>query len=192
MKTPARLLTAGVTGIALFAVGAYAIAQPGPAIGGGFGPGMMHGMARGMMGGHGPMMGPMRGVLTDPGAKLETIKLEIGIRPEQTTAWDAFAKVVVEAAAQQRKHFEQIGPDKARTMQQTERQAHASAMQVQRQAAQQKVRAAAETLLAQLDDTQKAKAQRVLPGIPGAGPGMRHGMIGGPGMGSGVRAPHQH
>jgi Xaa-Pro aminopeptidase len=61
-------------------------------------------------------------------------------------------------------------------------------MQEERQQRFKTISAAAETLLAQLDDAQKAKARDVLPGLATAGhdPGAGHGMAGGPGMGRGM------
>ena len=159
MKTTTKILTTGTAIAILGAMGAYAFAQQGP----GFGPGMMghgHGM---MMGeGHGPMMGgehgPMMGGFADPAERLEAMKEEIGIKPEQQPAWDAYSKTVRETAA---------------------------AMQKQRQEGPEKVKTAAETLLATLDDAQKAKAKEILPRVASRGPDMRHGMMDGHGMGHG-------
>lgn len=67
-----------------------------------------------------------------------------------------------------------------------DRQAFHDGMQKAREADQAKVKSAAEQLLAQLDATQKAKAQQSLPGLVASGPGMRHGMMGGHGMGGGA------
>jgi hypothetical protein len=154
MKTTTKILTTGAAVAILGAMGAYAFAQQGP----GFGPGMM-GMRHGMMmgGGQGPMMG--RGIMggfADPAERLEAVKKEIGIKPEQQAAWDAYSKTVQETAA---------------------------ALQKQRREGPERVKTAAETLLGTLDDAQKAKAGEILPGVAGPGPGMRHGMMGGQGMG---------
>jgi hypothetical protein len=151
MKTTTKILTTGAAVAILGAMGAYAFAQQGP----GFGPGMM-GMRHGMMmgGGHGPMMGGF----ADPAEHLDVVKKEIGIKPEQQAAWDAYSKTVQETAA---------------------------AMQKQRQEGPEKVRTAAENLLSTLDDAQKTKANEILPGVASPGPGMRHGMMGGRGMGPG-------
>jgi periplasmic protein CpxP/Spy len=196
MNPTTKLLATGAAVAALLATGTYAIAQQGPGFGPGMGMGMMHGKGPGMMRGpgHGPMMGPMGGrmggAFADPATRLEAIKAEIGIKPEQAAAWETYAKVVKDTAAEQRKHFEQIDRDAVRAMQPSEREKHFAAMQTQRQAAQQIVRSATEALLATLDDAQKAKAQQVLPGIASIGPGpamghgVRHGM--GPGMGFGM------
>ncbi len=170
---------------ALGALATYAFAQQGP----GFGPGRM-GMGPGMMKGHrmGPMMGHMQGTFGDPTAQLATAKTEIGIKPEQEAAWEAYAKVVTTAATAARGQREKISPDTILKMDAEERQAFITQMQEKRQQNSKTVSAAAETLLAQLDDAQKAKARDVLPGLAAAGhgPSSRHGMAGGPGMGRGM------
>ncbi len=171
---------AGVAAVGL--AGAYAFAQQGPGFGPGrtgMGPGMGPGM---MMKGKGPMMGNFG----DPASRLATLKTELGIKPEQAAAWDAYAKVVTATATEQRNHAQLIDPSAMRDMNPEERQQHFTAMQSQREAAQAKVKTAAETLVATFDDTQKAKAGNSLPGLATAGPGMRFGMMGGHGMGPGA------
>jgi hypothetical protein len=148
MKTTTKILTTGAAIAILGAMGAYAFAQQGP----GFGPGMM-GMGHSMMTGEGH--GHMTGGFGDPAEHLDAVKNEIGIKPEQQAAWDAYSKTVQETAAAMRKQ-RQEGPEKIRT--------------------------AAETLMATLDDAQKAKANEMLPGVAGHDPGMRHGMMRGHGM----------
>jgi hypothetical protein len=178
-------IVASVAAIGL--LGAYAFAQQGPGFGPGrmgMGPGMMKGMGPGGMG-HGPMMGNFG----DPASRLSTLKTDLGIKPEQTAAWDAYAKVVTATATEQREHAQHIDLNAMRNMQQAERQQHFTAMQTQREAAQAKVKAAAEALVAKLDDTQKSKARASLPGLVTAAPGMRFGMTGGPGAGRGMGPP---
>lgn len=72
-------------------------------------------------------------------------------------------------------------------MESKDRQTFHESMQGQRDASITKVRAAAEALLAQLDDAQKGKARQALPGLGAGGPGegMRHGMMGGNANGHG-------
>ncbi len=85
---------AGVAAVGL--AGAYAFAQQGPGFGPGrtgMGPGMGPGM---MMKGKGPMMGNFG----DPASRLATLKTELGIKPEQAAAWDAYAKVVTATATE--------------------------------------------------------------------------------------------
>jgi hypothetical protein len=138
--------------------------------------------------GMGSMMGHMQGTLGDPDAQLATAKAEIGIKPEQQAAWEAYAKVVTTTATAARGQREKISPDTILKMDANERQAFINQMQEQRQQNFKTVSAAAETLLAQLDDAQKAKARDVLPKLAAAGhgPGAGHGMAGGPGMGRGM------
>lgn len=185
MTTKTKALGAAATVAAVTIVGAYAFAQGGP----GMGHGRMGGMGHGMMG-HGS--GPMMGNAGDPTERLEAIKSEIGIRPDQTTAWDAYTKVVTEVAGERRSHRESIDRDAVHKMEPKERQAFRESMQGQRDESLTKLRTAAEALLAQLDDAQKDKARRTLPGLIAGGPGegMRHGMMGGhgqvPSMGRGM------
>lgn len=173
--TKAICIVAGIAAIGLF--GASAFAQRGPGYGHGH---MGMGMGPGGMG-----EGPMMGNFGDPASRLSTLKAELGIRPDQTAAWDAYVQVVTETAAERRNHAQQIKPGAMRNMQPADREQHFTTMQAQRQAAQAKVKAAAEALVANLDDTQRAKASSSLPGLATAGPGMRFGMRGGPGAGQG-------
>ncbi len=169
--------------VAIAAVSAFAYAQSGP--GGGHGRmGMGHGQEHGMKGkGQGRGMGQHG----DPAAHLATLKTDLAIKPEQTAAWDAYAKVVTDTAAEHRKIRDGIDRDAMRKMEQKDREAFRESMQKSREGDHAKVKAAAETLLTQLDDTQKAKAQQSLPGlIAMGGPGGRHGMRGGHGMGGGM------
>lgn len=187
MRTTTKVLGAGLAIVAISAVATYAFAQQGP----GFGPGRMGmGTGPGMMIGHGmgPMMSRMQGTFGDPAAQLATAKAEIGIKPEQQAAWNSYAKVVTDAATAARGQREKVSPDTILKMNANERQAFITQMQEQRQQSSKTVSAAAETLLAQLDDAQKAKAREVLPGLAagGHGPGAGHGMAGGPGLGRGM------
>ena len=185
MKTTTKILGAGLAVVAVGVLSAHAFAQQGP----GFGPGHM-GMGPGMMKGHGmgPMMGHTQGTLGDPVAQLATAKTEIGIKPEQQAAWESYAKVVTTTATAVRGQREKISPDTIVKMDAKERQAFIAQMQEQRQQNFKTVSAAAETLLAELDDAQKAKARDVLPGLAavGHGPGAGHGMTGGSGIGHGM------
>jgi hypothetical protein len=181
-------IVAGVAAIGL--LGTYAFAQQGP----GFGPdrrGMEHGMGPGGMG-----KGQMMGNPGDQASRLSTLKTELGIKPEQTAAWDTYAKVVTDSATERRDHVQHIDRDAMRNMKSDERQQHFNSMQTQREAAQAKIKTAAETLIATLDETQKAKASTSLPGLATAGPGMRFGMMGdaggGHGAGHGMGRPRAH
>lgn len=177
-------IVAGVAAIGL--LGTYAFAQQGPGsghgrMGHGMGQGMMKEMGSGGMG-HGPRMGDFG----DPESRLSKLKAELGINPEQSEAWDAYAKIVTATATERRDHTQHIDRDAIRNMKPEERQQHSTAMQTQREAAQARVKAAAEALFAKLDDTQKAKASTSLPGLTTGGHGMRFGMMGGQGAGQGA------
>jgi hypothetical protein len=190
MKTTSNLLIAGAALAATVGLGAYAFAQHGP----GFGPGRMgmgHGMGPGMMMGKGPSMmmmgnGPIMGQFGEPAARLASLKLELDIKPDQEAAWDAYSKVVTETAAAQRTRAQGVSPDAVRKMEPKEREAFITGMQQERRKHFETVKAAAESLLAKLDDAQKAKARDTLPGLAalGHGPGMQRGMMG-PGKGMG-------
>jgi len=178
MSINRKFLIAGATVAALTAVTAYAIADSGHGRGG-----MGHGMGgHGMGHGHGKGMG-----WQDPAERLAAAKTEIGIKPEQTAAWDAYAKVVTETSAERRRVRENVDRDAVHAMKPEDRQAFRDGMMKQRDEARAKIRTAAETLLAEFDDAQKAKARDSLPGLAegGGGHGMRHGMSGGHGRGHG-------
>jgi hypothetical protein len=122
----------------------------------------------------------MTGQIGDPAARIATLRAELGIKPEQQTAWDAYVKVVTETAGAARTRAAEVSPDAVRKMEPKDREAFITGMQQDRQKRFGAVKAAAETLLAALDDTQKAKARESLPGLvtAGHGPGMQHGMMG--------------
>lgn len=178
-------IVAGVAAVGL--LGAYAFAQEGPGFGHGR-MGMEHGMGPNIKKGIGPGAkghGPMMGNFGDPASRLSTLKTELGIKPEQTAAWDSYAKVVTAVAAERREHAQNIDREAIRNLKPEERQQHFTAMQTQREVTQAKIKAAAEALMAKLDETQKAKASTTLPGLATGGPGMRFGMMGGHGAGHG-------
>ena len=132
----------------------------------------------GMMGGWGGSGGAG---FADPAARLDALKTELAIRPEQTAAWDAYAKAVQDSAAQMQAIGGSIDFDKMRTMTWNDHQAYMGKLYDQRAAAFRAVHDAAVTLLAALDDTQKARV--VLPELENFGFGMMgyggYGMMGG-------------
>jgi hypothetical protein len=169
-------------------IGLGAMAQPsGP----GYGPPCIDGhRGHGMMGRGGEGWG-----FGGPATHLTAVKTDLGIKPEQATAWDACAKVVRDTAAQMAAKRATTDMDAIRAMPNKERAAFISDQMDLRDQAFAKVKAAAEALLPSLDETQKAKAQTELPGLAARGPGgMRHagmpmiggGMMMGP-MGGGSR-----
>lgn len=178
MKSINKIIGVGAAVASLGILGTYAIAEQGPS----FGPGRM-GMGHGMMKGMGP---GMMGNTADPAARLSTLKGELGIKPKQATAWDTYANVVTDTAAAMRSHREHVTPEAIQKLDEKARQEFANGMQKQMEESRAKVKTAAEALLANLDDAQKAKARGTLPGLIAAGPGqdMRHSMMGaGNGMG---------
>jgi hypothetical protein len=208
MSRTTKVLAATVAVAAVAAAGAYAFAQgyDQGRMGMGHGGGMhgmgqgggMHGMGpgtmKGMMGGG---RGGMMGNQADPAARLDAIKAELAIKPEQAADWEAYAKVVTDIAAERREHREKIDRDAVRNMDPKDREAFRDQMMKQRDESFAKVRTAAQTLLAKLDDAQKQKARNTLPGLAsaGSGDGFRQGMMGGHGghgMGHGMGDRHGH
>jgi len=191
------LVIAGIAATAALA-GGLALAQTvGPGSGGeGMGPGMMmkgmgHGMGPGMMmngmghgmgHGMGPAMmqgGPASG-FADP-AGLDQLKAELAIKSAQEQAWNTYAKAVGDAAAAQKTTAEGVDRQAVGKMKPADRFAYVSKMREQAQTQFARVKAAADELLATLDDEQKAEAREILPGLAESGPGMTRGAgMGGP------------
>jgi hypothetical protein len=201
--TKKALLIGGIATATVLA-GGFAFAQStgyGPR---GFGPGGMHGMhgqmGQGMHGGmgmHGQMgpgmrgqMGPgMRGQIGpgmhggsgltqfDP-AQIDTLKAELGITAAQEPAWSKYSKAVQDAASAMKSTREDVDPEVVGKMSPAERFALVSKMREQGQKQFETVKTAADELLATLDETQKAKAGDILPGLGSFGPGMRGAMAG--------------
>jgi len=201
--TKKALLIGGIATAAVLA-GGWAFAQSIGHRPGGFGPGGMHGMhgqmGQGMHGGmgmHGQMspgmrgqMGPgMRGQMGpgmhggfsltqfDP-AQIDTLKAELGITAAQEPAWAKYSKAVQDAASTMKSTRDDVDPDVVGKMTPAERFAFVSKMREQAQKQVETVKAAADELLATLDDTQKAEASDILPGLGSFGPGMRGAMAG--------------
>ena len=162
MRNLTKVLAAGTVLIALGGAGAVALAETA-------GPGFPQGM-----------MGHHRHGFGDPTARLASVKTELGITAQQSTAWDAYAKVVLDTATAMRASHEKINPDAIRAMSNQDRANFLAAQWDQRDKARATVKAAADTLLASLDDTQKIKAHYVLPGLVQRGDArmMHHGMGG--------------
>ena len=133
---------------------------------GGHGPGMMKGKGPGMM--HGP-----GAALADP-AQIETLKGELGITAAQEAAWSKYAKAVQDAAATMKTTRESVDPGAVSGMTPADRFAFVTKMREEGQKQFAAITTAANELLAALDDTQKAKATNILPGLA-FGPGPMHG-----------------
>jgi hypothetical protein len=125
------------------------------------------GMGPGMMG-QGP--GPMRG-FADPAAYLESLKTNLSITAAQETAWNEYA-TAVKGMAGQMQDTHQTMYDAMGTATWQERRDMMNRMFEVRQQSFDTVHAAAEKLIPTLDATQKAKAERSLPGLAGPGPMM--------------------
>jgi hypothetical protein len=147
MKLHAKMLTLGAAAIVASAIGWNALAET-PSQGGRGGP-AMH--ATGSAG-TGP--GMMGSAFADPTSDLASIKQQLGITEKQGAAWDAYTKAVGDSAASLQAAMTQIHDQ------------HRQAFQT--------LRTAADQLVAALDDTQKQKAQEVLPGLGSHG----HPMMG--------------
>src|SRR5579872_2370945 len=126
------------------------------------------GMGPGMMGqGAGPMM---RG-FGDPAAYLESLKTDLKVTEAQAPAWNEYADAV-KAMAGQMQGVHQTMYDSMGTATWQERRDMMNRMFEVRQQSFDSVHAAAEKLLPTLDATQKAQAERSLPGLAGPGPMM--------------------
>ena len=158
MKMITKTIAVGGMLVALGAGGWQALAAgPGmPGTGPGPGPGAMGG---GMMGGKMMGGGTMGAGFTDPAARLSAWKRDIGIRPDQETAWTAYATAVTGIAAKLQAGHRAMAGATVRDM---------VAMQplcLQQTQSFAGLRHAATTLLGGLDATQVARAQAILPGL---------------------------
>lgn len=156
-------------------------------MGGGMGPDMMQHMGQGMGAGMHPGMGPGGGpgmmhgaagpTFADP-AQIERLKGELAITPAQEPAWSKYAKTIQDAATAMKTTREGVDPDALSKMTPADRFAFVTKMREQGQKRLESVKTAAEELLATLDDTQKARARDILPGLAAFGAGMRDAMAG--------------
>jgi hypothetical protein len=200
------LLIGGIAAATVLA-GGWALAQtdghgPGGFGPGGFGPGAMQGrhgqsgqgmgsmhgrMGQGMHGQMGPGMrgrmgpGPHGGpgfTQFDP-ARIDTLKTELGITAAQEPAWTKYAKAVQDAATAMKATREGVNPETLSKLTPQERFAAVGKIREQAQKQHETVQTAANELLANLDDTQKTKAQQTLPGLAfGHGPTRGAGLAG--------------
>jgi hypothetical protein len=195
-----------IGGIAVTAAlaGGWAVAQTANPHPGGFGPPFMQaqgaegmgsgmtehmrkGMGHGMMG-HGMRPGMMHSALGPGFADAEDIdelKAELGITPAQESAWSKYAKVVQDATAAMKTTREGVDPQAVTKMSPADRFAFVSKMREQGEKQLAAVKEAANELVGTLDDTQKAAAADILPGLIPLGPAAMRGA----GMGS---PQHRH
>ena len=154
MKTLTKMLSLGAAAILAGTIGWNALAETPSQSGGG-------GAAMHSTGSAGMGPGMMGSAFADPTSDLASIKQQLGITEKQGAAWDAYAKAVRDSAASLQAAMTQIHDQ------------HRQAFQT--------LRTAADQLVGALDDTQKQKAQEVLPGLAGG-----HHMMGSTGrMGMG-------
>lgn len=167
MKTQTKMLAIGVAALLAGGLGWKAFAgtptDHGPA------GAAMHATAPAGMGSMDA--GMMGDALASPSTYLRTIKQDLGITDAQRSAWDAYAKAVEAAAASFRttaggtdsnSMYADIGGERA--------MAH---LCHQHQQSVQALKAAANQLVAALDEAQKQKAEKVLSGFAAGGqPGM--------------------
>jgi LTXXQ motif family protein len=179
-----KVLVIGAVAATVVLVGGWALAQTAGHGPGGFGPPFMRGEGHGSMGpgmmqhkggGMGPGMmhggaGPMQ---FDP-ARIGTLKTELGITAAQEPAWTKYAKAVEDAATAMKTTREGVNPETVSKLSPQERFAFVTKIREQAQKQFETVKAAADELLATLDDTQKTKARATLPGLA-FGAGTTHG-----------------
>jgi hypothetical protein len=185
MKSMTKILALGGAAAVAGTLGWAALAdmpmhsgKHGMGMGMGMGPGMMQQMMQHR--GGGAMHGGPGHALADP-AQIETLKTELGITPAQEPAWNGYAKAVQEAASAMKTARESVDPEAVGKMSPPDRFAFMTRMREQGQKQHETVQKAANELLAALDETQKAKAADILPGLAVRGPGTMHGTaMGGP------------
>ena len=188
-----KALAIGGIAVAAALVGGWALAQtvsPGP---NGFRPPFMHGQGADGMGprmtehmgkgmGHGMMrhgMGP--GMMHAPGRgfadaeDIDELKAELGITPAQEPAWSKYVKVVQDATAAMKTTREGVDPQAVSKMSPADRFAFVSKRREQGEKQVEAVKTAANELVATLDDTQKAAAADILPGLIPFGPAAMRG-----------------
>ena len=149
----------------------------------GMGPGMHSQMGLGMHGQMGPGMQGGPGLTQFDPARSDMLKTELGLTAAQEPAWTNYAKVVQDAAIAMKTTREEVNPDTVGKLSPSDRLAFMTKVREEAQKRFETVQAAADELLATLDDTQKAKAQTTLPGLA-FGPGKMHS--------AGVGGPQQH
>jgi LTXXQ motif family protein len=198
-----KALAIGGIAVAAALVGGWALAQtvsPGPngfrppfmhgQGADGMGPGMTEHMGKGM--GHGMMrhgVGP--GMMHAPGRgfadaeDIDELKAELGITPAQESAWSKYVRVVQDATAAMKTTREGVDPQAVTKMSPADRFAFVSKMREQGEKQLAAVKEAANELVGTLDDTQKAAAAEILPGLIPLGPAAMRGA----GMGS---PQHRH
>jgi hypothetical protein len=188
MKTQSKLLTlaaaAAVTGLVALPVFADPSGHQGGHRDGKAGAHSMqgageHGMKQGMKN---AMQGRKAGMF-NRFQDTDALKKTIGITEDQEEAWATYAKVLKSTVDTMRSKHEGVDKSAVRAMSDQDRQAFRTAMQKQGQETHATLKAAAEKLIASLDDEQKTKAKETLPGLKDHAAGQKHaGKMGGANM----------
>ena len=139
--------------------------QMGRGMHGQMGPGMPGRVGRGMRGQMGPGTHGRPGFTQVDPARIDTLKTELGLTAAQEPAWTKYAKAAQDAATAMKTTREGTNPETIGRLSPAERFAFVSKIREQAQKQREAVQTAADELLATLDDTQKAKARTVLPGL---------------------------
>lgn len=195
MRKFSKALAVAAAVVTIGGASAVALAQTGPGYGpggyggywcgSGYGPGSMPGWG----GGYG-MMGAWGGGYADPAARLGSLKTDLALRPDQTAAWDAYAKAVTDGSAQLRALRNSFDFAKFRAMPWQEHWAYMGQFHDKQAAVFQSIQTARDALAAKLDDSQKSRLLSNGPGYYGRGFGGGYG--GGPwmmGPGYGMMGP---
>jgi hypothetical protein len=175
MKTHTKVLAIGAAALLAGGLGWTAVAgtitAPGSAgssmhmpYPGGMGSmGGMMGTDTGMMGGGMMGSGMMTEDFADPSATLPTIKKELAISEAQGPAWDAYATALKNSVAS----FSTMGKTAVASGMYADTTGQRAMDQFchQHLQAAQALKSAAEKLVATLDEAQKEKAQKILPGF---------------------------
>jgi hypothetical protein len=186
MKTRTKVIALAAVAVVLGTAGVHAIAAPPAGHGPGFAMASHHDAGpKGMMGMH---RGGMAGAFSDP-AHFDTLRTELGITAGQEAAWTAYTSALQKTVASVRASHEKVDMKALHGKSAEDRQAFVKGMQERHEKAFGTVKAAAEKLLAALDDTQKVKAKEILPGLATPGHAMmgHGGTMGGMGGHSGSR-----
>ena len=183
MRKISKGLAIAATVMAIGGASVVAIAQTGPGYGpggyGGYGCGYGPGIMQGWGGGYG-MMGYWGGAgFADPAAQLDAVKSDLALRPDQTAAWDDYAKAVTDGSAQLRALRDNIDFAKLRAMSWQDHWAYMGQFHDKQAAVFRSIQTARDDLLAKLDDSQKSRLLSAGPGFYGRG---ARGGYGGPWM----------
>ncbi|MEX2449621.1 MAG: Spy/CpxP family protein refolding chaperone [Rhodospirillales bacterium] len=188
MKTQSKFLTlaaaAAVTGLVALPVFADPSGHQGGHQGGNkAGAHSMQGQGMGKHSGNKNAMQDRKAGMFNRFQDTDALKKTIGITEDQEEAWATYAKVLKSTVDTMRSKHEGVDKSAVRAMSDEDRQAFRTAMQKQGQETHATLKAAADKLIAFLDDEQKTKAKQTLPGLKDHAAGQKHvGKMGGANM----------